>query len=129
MITHPEAQETRAGWLWLEAQNIIRFRAKPGIDQTADDARTHTTLAQQIMGPARYRLVVDFRGSSALTRAARAEYMRPEVARGIMAMAVLVDSTGSRILGNLFMTLNRGKIPTRIFTDESLAIAWLKRYV
>jgi hypothetical protein len=128
MMVHPEAQETRAGWVWLEEQNIIRFRAKPGIDQTADDARVHTTRAQEIMGPERYRLVVDFRGSSALSREARAEYSRPEVARGIMAMAVLVDTTGSRILGNLFITLNRGKIPTRIFTDESLAIAWLKRY-
>ncbi len=128
MIAHPEAKETRAGWLWLEEQNIVRFKAKTGIDQTAGDAREHTTIAQHIMGTERYLLVVDFRGSSALTREARAEYTRPEVARGIMAMAVLVDTTGSRILGNLFITLNRGKIPTRIFTDESLAIAWLKRY-
>jgi len=46
----------------------------------------------------------------------------------IQASAILVNSGVSRILGNLFIGLNRPAFPTKIFTKEDQALEWLSAF-
>jgi hypothetical protein len=41
--------------------------------------------------------------------------------------ALLTDSGFSKILGNLFLLLDKPKMPVKMFTDIDEAIAWLKK--
>ena len=49
--------------------------------------------------------------------------------RMIVALAIFADSPASRVIGNIFLTVNKPIFPTRIFTDEGDALDWLEDYV
>lgn len=42
-------------------------------------------------------------------------------------MALLVGSSFGRMIGNLYMAVSPPRFPTRLFTDEDEATAWLRR--
>lgn len=48
--------------------------------------------------------------------------------RDVIALAVVVKSIVHRIIGNLFVTVDRPLKPVHHFSEESEAIAWLKSH-
>jgi len=49
----------------------------------------------------------------------------PEIASMVTRLALLVGSPVSRMIGNVMMGLAKPPYPTRMFTDEDAAKAWL----
>ena len=49
--------------------------------------------------------------------------------RARVAIALLVGSPLSRVIGNFFVGLNRSTFPLRLFTSEEEAIAWLRTFL
>ena len=72
-------------------------------------------------------LLVDIRNSPKPNRDAKEYAKSKELTDITQAMAMLVDSRTSRVIGNMFIGLNRPPYPTRLFTDETVAVEWLKR--
>jgi hypothetical protein len=66
------------------------------------------------------------RAMKRLERGAR-EYYKNDKA-GVSAMALLVGSPVTRMLANFFMRTDTDTTPTRMFTDESTALAWLREH-
>ncbi len=56
------------------------------------------------------------------TRAYAAAQYRPHVA----GQAILIDSKISSYFANIFLKFSQPKVPTRLFTSEDEAVAWLK---
>jgi hypothetical protein len=56
------------------------------------------------------------------TREYAAAQYRPHVA----GTAILIDSKISSYFANIFLRFSKPKVPTRLFTNENEAIAWLK---
>jgi hypothetical protein len=72
-------------------------------------------------------LLSDIRQIKSASREAREIFTQPdsEVARSISGMALLVNSTVSRVIGNFFLGFNKPIFPTRIFTNETASRRWL----
>jgi hypothetical protein len=68
-------------------------------------------------------------GLVAMDREARLFFAGEETAKVESAAALIIDSLLSRAIGNFFMGLNKPIIPTRLFTSEAEALAWLKGLV
>ncbi len=60
-------------------------------------------------------------------RPARIEFAR----RGdlVSAVALVVGTPLSRMMGNFFLSVSRPMAPTRLFEDEASELAWLHRFV
>ncbi len=57
---------------------------------------------------------------------------RVEVARRddvVSAVAVIVGTPLSRMMGNLFIHVSRPRMPLRLFEDEASALAWLQEFL
>ena len=52
-----------------------------------------------------------------------------EVIKHCSAIAMLTDSLGQKILANFFIKTIQPNTPTKFFTNEDVAIAWLKEYL
>jgi hypothetical protein len=63
-----------------------------------------------------------------IAREAR-DYDAREAARVAPAVALIVGSPLSRMIGNFFLGLNRTAVPIRLFTSEPAARSWLRRYL
>ena len=118
--------ETPNVTLRLTEDGIIHALVREGAEETEASARHHADLMFALAGGLRRPILVDLRKMRSMDRGARIVYSGPQGARYAIALALLVDSPLSRIIGNFFLSLNRSRLyPTRLFTSESDALAWL----
>jgi hypothetical protein len=52
----------------------------------------------------------------------------PEVVTLLKANGIVANSTLPKIIGNLYLMFSKPSIPTKIFTDEAAAVAWLQQF-
>ncbi|MGD1846466.1 MAG: hypothetical protein ACFB10_13855 [Salibacteraceae bacterium] len=64
-----------------------------------------------------------------MTKEARDHFASERGYSGIVACALLVDSSINRLIGNFFLRISKPKAPTRLFTDKSKAITWVTQFV
>jgi len=117
--------ETPTGRAFLDEHEVVRFVCDHGavIDESAAVVNTDAIVA--IAAGGTYPLVVDIRSVERIDAAAR-RYHATVSGLHFTAVALLVDSPLSRVIGNFFLGLNRPAYALQIFSDESAAIGWLK---
>jgi hypothetical protein len=47
----------------------------------------------------------------------------------VKACALITGSGFNRTLGNIFLTIDKPAVPTKLFTDEGKAREWLQQYL
>lgn len=73
-------------------------------------------------------LLIDMRGIKSITRDAR-DYMASVGAILVIAGALITGSQLNRTIGNIFLTIDKPPVPTKLFTNEQKARQWLKGYL
>ena len=68
-------------------------------------------------------------GIISMDKAAREFLASEEGIQGLSAIAILIDSTYSNFVGNLFLKMNKTKIPVRIFLDAHKAEKWVQKFI
>ena len=125
----PNQLRTRTLISRIDADGIMHITYLPGVEQTVADAEENFRLGTAMWGEGPWPILVDIRAVKFLSREVRQYNSRPEVTRRSKAVALLVESALSKIIANLFVTITKPTAPTRIFTDEAEARAWLKGFV
>lgn len=118
----------RTSTIRMEAQGLVRITHHPGAVQTLDDAQATSAVVNNLIGGQQVRLLIDMRRIKSQDREVREYYTQQGYAIGLQAVAILVGSPVSRVIGNLYIGFNKSNIPTRLFTSEAEAIAWLKEF-
>jgi hypothetical protein len=71
----------------------------------------------------------DMREIRSITREARLFASSADAIQVVKAVALLIGSPVSRVIGNFFLGINKPPYPTRIFTSEAEALSWLKNII
>lgn len=121
--------EVRAGTVWLRADGIVYHRNRPGVRHTVADVEVHFATFVELAGDTRRPLLVDARGEFLADPGVREAYGKPLAERGPLAMAMLIDSRYGRTFGNIALAFSTQRLPTRLFTEEDAALAWLRKFV
>ena len=117
--------DTRCSRIRLGEDGILRSAARPGVEMTLADTEEDVATGLKIAGGRKVPLLIITGGLRSMSREAR-NYFAGEAAAGlILAQAVVVGSAVSRIIANFFLRLTRASFPTRLFTSEAEAMAWL----
>jgi hypothetical protein len=88
-----------------------------------DAAENLAATAELVEGKARPALI-DLRGLRSQSAEARAHLAGPEA-----AVALVIASPLSRMIGNFYLGFNRPRVPTRLFTDAGEAEQWLRGFL
>jgi hypothetical protein len=126
--TSPSEIRTRCSVSWQEGA-IVRTKILPGTEQTLADAIENANAVFALAAGRRPPLLVDLRYMKSQSRDARQHYGSPEVVEAARAVALLVESRISMLIANFFITVTKVSVPTKIFTDEVAALAWLKGFL
>jgi len=117
--------DTRTAAITRE-QGIVRVTIRPALVQSIDDARINFEAAVTATDGHKRPLLVDIRRSEPLTPEARHHYTGPALASCFIALGMLIDTSAfGRMMGNVYLLVARPPVPTRLFTDEDAALAWL----
>lgn len=123
-MAQAERRQGRGQTMWLEG-GVLRCEILPG-RQTAADARENVRIIGELAQGQRLPMLIDVRRGTAVSREARLIYGGPENAKNVAAVAFLVDSPLSRVLGNFFLGLKPSAYPIRLFGEQAAALAWLQ---
>lgn len=124
--TETNRVELEYGTMWLTEEGILRGVYKSGVRMTLALAHDANARLIELSGGLPRPCLFDVRLLASMDREARAFFAE---AVDAFAVALLIESVLSRIIANFFLGLNRNpKIPTRLFTDETEALEWLKGY-
>jgi hypothetical protein len=120
---------THIGRVWLGSDGIGRITYAPQSEITLAEAQyVLAALAQQTGGVA-VPTCVDISQARSMTSESRQYFSGEAANHSVRAVALVVGSPVSRVLASFFMSLNRPAFPTKLFTSEPEAIAWLRGFL
>ena len=120
--------ETPTAVMWLGDDGMFRICGRPGSVHGADEAGENVEAIPTEVRDRPLPLLADVRHVKSVSRKAR-EIYRDKRYNHALAVAILVGSPLSRMIGNIFLGLSRLDAPTRLFTSEGDALRWLRRFL
>ncbi len=102
---------------------------RDGADLDEENTRELFAAYRSVGGEGPLMILSDIRRMRSSTPESRALATTAEATALHRGAAVIVGSTLTRMMGNLFMRLNRPAYPTRLFTEEEAAVDWLHSLV
>lgn len=109
----------------LDPRGFILSRVAPLAEINLEHARENTQTVRTLSGDQVYPILVDIRKIRSISKEARDHFAMRDRKPGVLAIAMLVSSPLSRIIGNFFLGLNQPVVPTRMFTDRDQAERWI----
>ncbi len=111
----------------LDPRGFIISRVAPLAEINLDHAKENSAKVRELSGDQVFPILVDIRKIRSISKEARDHFAMRGRKPGVVAIAMLVSSPLSRIIGNFFLGLNHPVVPTRMFTDREQAEEWLVR--
>jgi hypothetical protein len=124
-----EVVETPTFRIWIGKDNITRVVILPSDKDKAEDLQE---LIEAIIKLCKGELrpgIVDIRDLKIFSRDTRQYYRDKERPRAANATAFLVESSLSKLFGNVLITLGKQLYPVKLFTSEDDAVTWLKEFL
>lgn len=120
--------ELRAFTSWLGNDGICYTVVKPNVVVELQDAIENSSSVKEVSEDTIYPILINLKQIKSISKEARDHFSMKNRTPGVSAIAMLVKSPVSRIIGNFFIGMNRSVVPTKLFTDESEAVSWLKQF-
>jgi hypothetical protein len=119
---------TRVFTTWLE-DGVCRTKVKQAAVIELNDAIENSKTVIELSAGELYPLLVDLREINSIDKEARDHFSMKGRKPGVLAIAMLVKSPVSSIIGNFFLGLNKPTVPTHLFTSEAKALQWLEEFI
>ena len=126
--TPQDAVETRTGKIWL-ADGILQVRYAHGVELGVQDARDDLEIMARLAGGQRRPALVDISRVRKVSAEARRVYAGQQLSDTLLALALIVASPVSRVIGSFYLGINRPRSETRLFGSRSEALAWLAGFL
>jgi hypothetical protein len=110
--------------LWIENEVLFGLYKKDCI-LGLEAAKEVVALRKNLTKGVSYLSVVYITHIKVVTKEAR-KYLANQANEELQKLAI-TNSGFSKILGNIFLTIDRPKTPTRLFTNKEEAFVWLKK--
>jgi hypothetical protein len=123
-----EIVHTRVFKTWIE-NGICHTVVSPASGININDAKENTRVVAQLSAGTLYPLLVDLCDIHSISKEARDHFAMRDRKPGVNAIAMIVKSPVSSIIGNFFLGLNKPSVPTQLFVSKEKATNWLQQYI
>lgn len=120
------SKKTENSLIVLYHDGILRQYTKKGTKATYDTAIESFNVLKDMLNGKEGLLMSDISGCLETSLEARNFYASPEFGKHFKAIALVVNSATSEVIGNFMLGINKMTSPTKLFKSETDAIAWLK---
>lgn len=113
---------------WFDENGILCFVTIKSISQSLEDIIKNLKKLKNMIGDNKVCLLLDVSHLPELTSNIR-NYFADELPKFINAAATISNSEFGKMIYNLFVNIKKPPFPTKMFTYEYEAKAWLKTYL
>lgn len=116
-------------FLFLREDGILHFEFEDDIDFTLEEAQASVTTAENYLNKKPAPCLVVYGKYNTFGHGVR-EFIASEAMNTVsVADALVLKSMGMKILGNVYLRINKPQRPTRLFNNEESAIKWLEQFL
>lgn len=113
--------------MWI-SNGILIVEYKPGLVMNVEVAKQMVSDRLKFSNGISRPVLLDGRNFVSMDRATMKYYKTKEVVQCITAGAFLTGNALTCLAGNIFLTLEKPLVPTKLFSDEKKALEWLEKY-
>ncbi|MES2760624.1 MAG: STAS/SEC14 domain-containing protein [Bacteroidota bacterium] len=118
--------ETKAYTMVVHDDLLIEFTVKPNYNLQASDVWESRDQSVNHIPGKKFYVLFEGDEDAAVSGDARRAGASDEYTEHVAALALYSNKSYERIIGSLFLTINKPKVPTKYFDNREEAIAWLK---
>ncbi|PCH67258.1 MAG: hypothetical protein COC01_06260 [Bacteroidetes bacterium] len=122
-----EKTKTSNAELWIE-DGIYILIHKADKTTSLETVQDHLRLHIELSGGKKMPLFIDMTGQIGASPEAREFGNSDEIKQTYSAIGLLVGSVFNRVLGSLFMTINKPPYPVKMFATKEEAMEWLQQF-
>lgn len=116
--------ETRSAFISLVEEMIVEVKTKEDMHIDLAESNENDVIVQRLNPDGQFPMLLTIQGIFTI---APAVLEKGASANGLYsAMAIVVDESSPRLMGNFYIKVNKPVKPTKMFTSREEAIAWLK---
>lgn len=125
MLLTKDKIDCKAFTIQLRKDGIMHYHVKAVEEFGIEDLHETMFAANELGEGKRYYNLVTF--EDFITVSAEARKFAASEASNIytVADAFVVKNTALKLVGNFYLTFNKPKVPSKLFSDEENALAWL----
>lgn len=113
---------------WIGNDNICYTVVKENAVIEIEDAIENSNAVLKLSEGKVYPLLVNLKDIKSISKEARDHFSMRNRTPGVSAIALLIKSPASTIIGNFFLGLNKSMVPVKLFSNEKKATLWLKQF-
>jgi len=120
--------ETKAFLMTVHDDLFIEFKVKKNTTLQAGDVWESRDMSIKHLPGKKFFVLFEADENADISGDARRAGASDEYTNHVAALALYSTKLHEKIIGNLFLKINRPKVPTQFFDDRDKAIAWLKTF-
>ncbi|MDP1800715.1 MAG: hypothetical protein Q8L81_05155 [Bacteroidota bacterium] len=113
----------------LLEKGIVEDFIRPGVVMEVEDITSLKKHNYEQAGNKPYVILVTAGELISFSKEARELAASKEFIDAALAKALLINSTAHRIIGNFYLKVNKPYLHTRIFSDRTKALNWLRTFI
>ncbi len=113
----------------LLENGIVEDHIKPGVVMEVEDVTSLKKHNYTEAGNKPYAILVTAGDLITFSKEARELAASKEFIDAALAKALLINSTAHRIIGNFYLKVNKPYLQTKIFSDRTKALNWLRTFI
>ena len=117
---------------WMDENGIVKTRVKPSCDIHLEDAIENSKLVNSFelkQNQKGYPLIVDLRELKSITKEARKYFAMKNRETKVIAIAMVVESSFSRMVANFYLGINKPNVPVKLFNEDWKAEEWCFKFL
>lgn len=118
--------ETKAFLMTIHDDLLIEFKVKANVNLQASDVWESRDLSVNHIPHKKFFVLFEGDEDAAVSGEARRAGASEEYTKHVSALALYSNKAYERIIGSLFLKINKPLVPTEFFDNREQAIAWLK---
>jgi hypothetical protein len=121
--------QTKVAYFSYDSRSrILRMKIMEDASIEVEDAIQNYEAASSLTNGEKHLLLVDAQANVYISKETRI-YSAQTKPNSPLAMALIVNSTANRLIGNFYINFNKPKVPTKLFPTEEKALKWLEEFL
>ncbi len=128
-IERSEIIEISAYNLEVDNDEIVKARVKDHVTIDLKEAQEMIETLLKITPDCSRPLLVNLGKLTYITKPARDFFQNNNRKPAAPAVALIANSQITKFIGNFYISFNKPRIPTKLFSNEKNAVKWLKKFL
>lgn len=120
--------ETNSFTMTIHDDLLIEFKIKKEVTLQANDVWESRDMSIKHMPGKKFLVLFEAEDGADVSGDARRAGASKEYTNHVAALALYSQKLHEKIIGNLFLKINKPLVPTKFFDDRDSAIQWLRSF-